>query len=129
MLELDGRIIAETTDAVRVLETSHPPVYYLPRESFLPDVLKPADGTTFCEFKGIARYLSVGSADAAGWFYPAPSAGFEGLVGRVAVYPAQMDRCIVDGEVVQAQAGDFYGGWITEKIVGPFKGEPGTLRW
>jgi uncharacterized protein (DUF427 family) len=129
VLELDGRIIAETTDAVRVLETSHPPVYYLPRECFLPNVLQPADGTTFCEYKGVARYLSVGSVDAAGWFYPSPSAGFEGLVGRVAVYPARMDRCIVDGEVVQAQSGDFYGGWITDKIVGPFKGEPGTLHW
>jgi uncharacterized protein (DUF427 family) len=129
VLELGGRVIAETNDAVRVLETSHSPVYYLPGESFVPDALQPADGTTFCEYKGVAHYLSVGSEDGAGWFYPSPSAGFEELVGRVAVYPARMERCIVDDEVVRAQAGDFYGGWITEKIVGPFKGEPGTQGW
>jgi uncharacterized protein (DUF427 family) len=129
VLELDGRIVAETSGAVRVLETSHPPVYYLPRESFAPGIVRPAEGTTFCEFKGIARYVTIGSADGAGWFYPSPTAGFHELAGRVAVYPGRMDRCIVDGEVVHAQAGDFYGGWITARIVGPFKGEPGTLGW
>ena len=129
VLELGGHVVAQTSNAVRVLETSHPPVYYLPRESFVPGILHPAEGTSFCEFKGVARYLTVGTADRAGWFYPSPTAGFEELSDRVAVYPARMDRCIVDGEVVQAQAGDFYGGWITAKIVGPFKGEPGTQGW
>jgi uncharacterized protein (DUF427 family) len=129
VIELDGRVIADTTQAVRVLETSHPPVYYLPRESFLPGVLQPAPGTSFCEFKGIATYLSVGSVDRAGWTYAAPTVGFGMLTGMVAVYPGQMDRCCVAGEVVRAQAGDFYGGWITDNIVGPFKGEPGTLGW
>ena len=129
VIELDGRVIAETSQAVRVLETSHPPVYYLPRESFAPGILQPAPGTSFCEFKGVATYLSVGSVDSAAWFYETPTAGYSMLAGMVAVYPAQMDRCFVGGEVVRAQAGDFYGGWITSTIVGPFKGEPGTLGW
>jgi uncharacterized protein (DUF427 family) len=128
-IELDGRMIADTTAAVRVLETSHPPVYYLPREAFLDGVLQPAPGSSFCEFKGAAGYLSVGSADRAAWFYPSPSRGFESLVGRVAVYPAAMDRCTVNGETVTAQEGDFYGGWITANIVGPFKGAEGTWGW
>jgi len=128
-IELDGRVVASTNDAVRVLETSHPPVYYLPRSAFADGVLQPAPGTSFCEFKGEAHYLSVGSADRAAWFYPAPSRGFEQLVDRVAVYPGMMDRCTVDGETVVAQEGDFYGGWITENIVGPFKGGEGTWGW
>ena len=128
-VELDGRVIAETSDAVRVLETSHPPVYYLPRTAFADGVLQPADGSSFCEFKGRAGYLSVGSADRAAWFYPEPARGFEQLVDRVAVYPGRMDRCTVGGELVQAQEGDFYGGWITADIEGPFKGGPGTWGW
>ena len=129
VIELDGRVIADTSQAVRVLETSHPPVYYLPREAFAPGILQPAPGTSFCEFKGVATYLSVGSVDSAAWFYATPTAGYSMLAGMVAVYPGQMDRCLVGDEVVRAQAGDFYGGWITSRIVGPFKGEPGTLGW
>ena len=128
-IEMDGAVIASTNAAVRVLETSHPPVYYLPRAAFADGVLQPAPGTSHCEFKGEARYLSVGSADRAAWFYPTPSRGFEVLADRVAVYPAAMDRCIVGDEVVTAQEGDFYGGWITADIVGPFKGAPGTMGW
>jgi len=128
-IEMHGAVIASTNEAVRVLETSHPPVYYLPRSAFADGVLQPAPGTSFCEFKGEARYLSVGSADRAAWFYPTPTRGFEDLVDRVAVYPAAMDRCTVGDDVVTAQEGDFYGGWITPEIVGPFKGAPGTLGW
>lgn len=128
-IDVDGRRVADTTDVVRVLETSHPPVYYLPRAAFAPGVLRPAAGQTFCEFKGSASYLSVGSAERAGWFYPQPTRGFEDLADRVAVYPGAMDRCTVDGETVTAQEGDFYGGWITARIVGPFKGAPGTGGW
>ena len=128
-IELDGRIIADTTAAVRVLETSHPPVYYLPREAFADGILRPASGQSFCEFKGRAGYLSVGSEDRAAWFYPTPNAGYEALVGRVAVYPGRMTRCTVGDDVVTAQDGDFYGGWITPAIVGPFKGASGTLDW
>ena len=128
-IRLGGRVIADTTDAVRVLETSHPPVYYLPRSAFADGVLTPADGASFCEFKGAARYLSVGDALRSAWFYPKPSPGYEALVDRVAVYPSAMDSCEVAGETVTPQAGDFYGGWITSKVVGPFKGEPGTQGW
>jgi uncharacterized protein (DUF427 family) len=128
-IETDGRVVADTTDAVRVLETSHPPVYYLPRSAFADGVLQPAPGASFCEFKGSAKYLSVGTSDRAAWYYPTPNPGFEALVDRVAVYPAAMERCTVNGEVVVAQEGDFYGGWITSNVVGPFKGAPGTAGW
>lgn len=128
-----GETIVDTTDSVRVLETSHPPVYYLPAAAFRPGALADAQGQSFCEFKGLADYLSVrgGSQTASGaaWFYPNPSPGYESLVGRVAVYPSAMQQCTVDGEVVTSQEGDFYGGWITSRVVGPFKGAPGTLGW
>lgn len=130
---LGGEVVVDTTDAVRVLETSHPPVYYLPRAAFAPGSLVPAAGSSYCEFKGEAGYLDVrgGAAVAAraAWFYPEPAAGFAELADRVAVYPGAMDRCEVDGETVRPQAGGFYGGWITDRVVGPFKGEPGTAGW
>lgn len=129
IIRLAGRTIVDTTDAVRVLETSHPPVYYLKRSDFIPDVLSPAPGASFCEFKGAAKYLAVGDVEGAAWYYPSPAAGYELLAGRVAVYPSAMNSCEVAGETVTPQAGDFYGGWITSRVVGPFKGEPGTLGW
>jgi uncharacterized protein (DUF427 family) len=128
-IELDGVLLVDTTDVVRVLETSHPPVYYLPRSAFAAGSLNPVPGTTQCEYKGSARYLSVGRADRAAWFYPDPMPGYEVLADRIAVYPGAMDRCTVDGETVVAQDGDFYGGWITSNVVGPFKGSPGTWGW
>lgn len=133
VVQLGGLVVADTTDAVRVLETSHPPVYYLPRSAFIDGSLTAAAGSSFCEFKGSARYLSVtgGSATAtrSAWYYPTPARGFEALTERIAVYPSEMDSCEVDGETVRAQDGDFYGGWITSRIVGPFKGGPGTTGW
>jgi len=133
VIRLGGEIVADTTEAVRVLETSHPPVYYVPRSAFADGALEPAAGSSFCEFKGGARYLSVrgGSqlAERAAWYYPSPSPGYEQLVDRVAVYPSPMDSCEVDGEIVTAQEGDFYGGWITSAVTGPFKGAPGTAGW
>lgn len=132
-VRLGGELVVDTTDALRVLETSHPPVYYLPRSAFADGVLEPANGSSFCEYKGIARYVSVRAgaafAERAGWFYPTPSPGYESLADRIALYPALMDSCEVNGETVQPQAGGFYGGWITSRVVGPFKGEPGTLGW
>ena len=116
-----------------MLETSHPPTYYVPRADFVSGALEPAAGQSFCEFKGAARYVTVrgGSAraDRAGWYYPDPSAGFESLRDMVAVYPGRMDRCTVDDEVVEAQEGDYYGGWITSRVVGPFKGAADTYGW
>lgn len=133
VVRLGGQVIVDTTAAVRVLETSHPPVYYLPIADFAPGVLVPVSGTTYCEFKGQAHYFDVTSggvvAQRAGWTYPKPTHGFDLLTHRVALYPGRMDSCTVDGEPVTAQEGDFYGGWITSKIVGPFKGGPGTMGW
>lgn len=128
VVRLHGAVIADTTDALRVLETSHPPAYYLPRSAFADGVLQAAEGSSFCEYKGAARYLSVGSAERAAWFYPSPSTGYERLVEHVALYPAPFD-IEVAGETVLPQAGGFYGGWITSRVVGPFKGEPGTAGW
>jgi uncharacterized protein (DUF427 family) len=128
-----GRTIAATSRGMRVLETSHPPVYYFPVEHVVPGVLVPGDRASYCEFKGEARYFSVvvdGSrADDAAWNFAVPTPGYEQLLGYVAFYPDKMDECRVDGEVVRPQPGLFYGGWITSDIVGPFKGEQGTSGW
>ncbi len=131
---LGGTRIAASTRTLRVLETSHPPTYYLPVEDVVDGALVPVAGSTWCEFKGEAAYVDVhggGGAVAprAGWGYPHPSPGFEALVGYVALMPGAMDRCTVAGEVVVPQAGGFYGGWVTSRVVGPFKGEPGTRGW
>ena len=132
---LGGGAIAESRRAHRVLETSHPPVYYVPREDIADGAVTPSGGRgTFCEFKGAASYLDAIGADGvrvprAAWFYPDPASGFEAITGAVAFYPALMDECSLDGEVVTAQPGDFYGGWISSEVAGPFKGGPGTLGW
>ncbi len=137
VVRLGGTVVLDTRRALRVLETSHPPSYYLPLDDFAPGALQPATGTSFCEWKGLAIYLDVvgGTADSpvvasrAAWTYPQPSSPFEQLAGFVSLYPGQMDECTVGGEVVQAQPGDFYGGWITSRVVGPFKGVPGSRGW
>ena len=130
---LGGLLVADTSASLRVLETSHPPTYYLPEGAFVAGVLRPAEGSSWCEFKGVAAYVDVVGGDAvaprAAWTYPRPSPGFEPLVGHVALMPGAMDRCTVDDEVVIPQSGGFYGGWITSRVVGPFKGEPGTRGW
>ncbi|MFB2584313.1 DUF427 domain-containing protein [Herbiconiux liukaitaii] len=132
-IRLGGQLIVETRDAFRVLETSHPPVYYLPMADFATGSLVDADGSSFCEFKGRARYLDVRGGDevrsACAWNYPQPAPGFEPLRNRVAVYAQQMDECTVDGEIVTPQPGSFYGGWITASVVGPFKGISGSQGW
>ncbi|WP_430647341.1 DUF427 domain-containing protein [Agromyces sp. GXS1127] len=132
-IDLGGERVVDTRDVVRVLETSHPPVYYLPVDAFAPGALVPAAGASFCEFKGAARYFDVvggeRTADRAAWNYPTPSPGFEALRDRVAVYAAPMDACTVDGERVLPQPGGFYGGWITAGVAGPFKGGPGSMGW
>ncbi|HLN79332.1 MAG TPA: DUF427 domain-containing protein [Nocardioidaceae bacterium] len=130
---LGGRVVARTTRALRVLETSHPPTYYIPMADFAEGSLVPAAGTSFCEWKGTASYLDVHGgnvvAERAAWYYPEPSTAFAELRDHVAVYPGAMERCLVDGEVVRPQPGGFYGGWITSRVVGPFKGDPGTRSW
>jgi uncharacterized protein (DUF427 family) len=130
---VNGVVIAESTQTKRVLETSHPPVYYIPPADIRMELLKPTDGQTWCEWKGTARYFDVIVADRkipkSAWAYPSPTRAFESIRDHVAFYPHLMDACFVGEEQVQAQAGGFYGGWITSNIVGPFKGEPGTRGW
>jgi uncharacterized protein (DUF427 family) len=129
----NGKVIAETRRAQRVLETSHPPVYYIPPEDVRMEYLTASGRQTWCEWKGRAGYydLDVDGKQVrdAAWFYPNPVVGYEVIEGCVAFYPGKMDACFVDGERVRAQPGGFYGGWITDDIVGPFKGEPGTVGW
>ncbi|MBA2639500.1 MAG: DUF427 domain-containing protein [Nocardioidaceae bacterium] len=128
-----GEVVARSTRAVRVLETSHPPTYYVPADDFVAGALRTATGGSWCEWKGQATYHDlVGggvAAAAAGWSYPAPTPGFAVLRDQIAVYPGRVERCTVDGEPVRAQAGGFYGGWITDRVTGPFKGEAGTRGW
>lgn len=134
VIEVDGQLVADTRRSLRVLETSHPPVYYVPAEAITPGLLTPVSGTTWCEFKGSASYFDVACSSGrvvprAAWHYPQPSAGYEALVDHVAFYPGRMDLCTVDDETVVAQPGDFYGGWITSRVTGPFKGVPGSRGW
>lgn len=129
----NGVVIVDTKSPLRILETSHPPTYYLPRDDVDLSVLEPVEGTTFCEFKGRASYadLVVGESRLARavWWYEDPSPGYRELIDHIALYPGRVDQCTVNGEIVQAQEGDFYGGWITSRVTGPFKGAPGTLGW
>ena len=128
-----GQVVCRTAESWQVLETSHPPTYYLPRRAFLAGVLRAGTGSSFCEWKGAARYLDIvvgeRTATRAAWFYPSPSPGYEALVDHVALYAGVTDGCFVDGERVVPQPGSFYGGWITDGIAGPFKGGPGSLGW
>jgi uncharacterized protein (DUF427 family) len=129
----NGELIAETRHALRMLETSHPPVYYIPPADVRSKVLVPSSKTSFCEWKGRARYYSVQvaerRADNAAWYYPEPVPAYAALRDYIAFYPGMMEACFVDGERVKSQPGGFYGGWITKDIVGPFKGGPGTVGW
>ena len=119
-----GQTIADTTTALRVLETTHPPVYYVPLTDVVASALTPSRRNSFCEFKGSARYFDVAGVADAAWTYD------EGpLTGHVAFYASKLDDCFVDDEKAKPQEGGFYGGWITSDLVGPFKGGPGTMGW
>jgi len=117
-----------------VLETSHPPTYYVAADAVLAGALRPGSGRSWCEWKGQASYVDLVAADGrvlkpqAAWTYPRPTPGFEALAGALAFYPSGV-CCLLDHEEVQAQEGDFYGGWISSEVTGPFKGAPGTLGW
>jgi len=129
-----GRIVvADSHAAWRVLETSHPPGWYVPRVDIADGALVASRHRSFCEWKGIASYWTVIGGDRvqadAAWSYENPSPAFAAMVGSVAFYPDLMDSCTVAGELVRPQAGGFYGGWVTDDVVGPFKGEPGTQFW
>lgn len=129
----DGESIADTTGALRVLETSHPPTYYIPPGDLRTDLLRPNGHQTVCEWKGRASYYDLVASDttvtSVAWTYVRPSAGYEQLAGYLAFYAQKVDACFVDDEQVDAQAGSFYGGWITSWITGPFKGAAGTAGW
>ncbi len=137
-----GVVIAETTHALRVLETSHPPVFYLPPGDVHADLLRRSPSrNSFCEFKGVALYWTLDLRSVLGqtaanatvndvaWSYPQPTPAFAALRDHLAFYANRVDECTVDGDRVQSQEGDFYGGWITPGITGPFKGPPGTRGW
>ena len=128
-----GRIVARTTAAFRVLETSHPPVYYFPPADVDMTLLRPAAGSTSCEWKGRAAYFDIVVGPVvrprAAWSYPQPTADTAVIRDHVAFYPALADQCTVDDRIVTAQPGGFYGGWITSDLAGPFKGGPGTAGW
>ncbi len=132
-IRLGGMLVASSRATVRVLETSHPPTYYLPIADFADGVLVPVEGSTVCEWKGRAAYFDVVAggrrAARAAWQYPEPVAAYARLRGMASVMPGEMDECTVDGEVVRPQEGGFYGGWVTDRVVGPFKGGPGSWGW
>jgi uncharacterized protein (DUF427 family) len=128
-----GVVVADSTSTLRVLETSHPPTYYIPRFDARQDVLVPSRSSTVCEWKGLGTYWSLRIAghvelDVA-WGYRHPRPGFRAIAGHLAFYAQRVDECWVDDEQVQPSPGLFYGGWITSAIEGPFKGSVGTERW
>jgi uncharacterized protein (DUF427 family) len=139
-IEPDSRVVvvrhekdelARTVRGVRVLETASPPTFYIPPEDVSRDLLVPAPGSSFCEWKGRAEYWALASAPelgSVGWSYPEPTREFQSIRNHFSFYPAKVS-CFVGGERVRPQPGRFYGGWITSEIVGPFKGEPGTGGW
>jgi uncharacterized protein (DUF427 family) len=134
LAELGGEVIADSIHALRVLETSHPPTVYVPPGDVRWDLLSASRvRSSWCEFKGAARYLDATAGGrtvrAVGWTYAEPAPGYEALRDHVAFYPGRLDAASLGDEPVHAQAGDFYGGWITADLVGPFKGPPGTLGW
>ena len=133
VIEHLGKIVVKTRNAIRTLETSHPPSYYIPPADISPGLLRRAAGSSFCEWKGAAAYWDVVIdgivLPRVGWSYPTPTAPFGLLRDHVAFYAAPFDRCSVNGEIVVPQPGEFYGGWITSKVVGPFKGIPGSRGW
>ncbi|HEV2128945.1 MAG TPA: DUF427 domain-containing protein [Thermomicrobiales bacterium] len=133
IVRFNDEVVADSTRTHRVLETSHPPLFYIPPEDVRVELLNANGEQTWCEFKGDAHYYDLAVGDrvsrSAAWCYPEPAKGYEAIQYAIAFYPSRVDECTVDGEIVEAQAGDFYGGWITSEIIGPFKGGPGTQGW
>ncbi len=129
-----GRVVADTTSAIRVLETSQPPAYYLPIADVDRSLLRASDRHSLCEWKGLASYWTIDVGDGrpladAAWSYEHPTPAFAAIAGHVAFYAQVLDECWVDDERVVPNPGMFYGGWITSRVVGPFKGAAGTLHW
>eukprot|EP01113_Clastostelium_recurvatum_P029377 TRINITY_DN3544_c0_g1_i1.p1 TRINITY_DN3544_c0_g1~~TRINITY_DN3544_c0_g1_i1.p1 ORF type:complete len:177 (+),score=32.86 TRINITY_DN3544_c0_g1_i1:30-533(+) len=129
----NGVELANSTKAWRLLETSHPPTYYIPAEDIKMEHLRELPGTTFCEFKGYATYYDVQVGDKvarqSAWAYLKPTPGYEGIANCYGFYANKMDECYVGDERATPQPGDYYAGWVTKDIVGPFKGIPGSRFW
>lgn len=132
-VEFQGIVLADMMRALRVSETSSPPVYYIPPSDIRMEHLEPSARTSFCEWKGVASYWSVRVGDRfakdSGWSYPHPDPGYEAITDYIAFYPRRMDACWVGDDRVTPQPGLYYGGWVTPEITGPFKGTPGTEAW
>jgi uncharacterized protein (DUF427 family) len=132
-VEHAGVVVAETTHGLRVLETSQAPAYYFPPDDVDESLLVPLRRRVTCEWKGVARYLDVvvgrPGAHAAAWRYDDPTPPYAAIAGHVAFYPQRVDVCLVDDERVASNGGEFYGGWVTSELVGPFKGGPGSSGW
>ena len=132
-VEFEGVWLADSVNALRVLETASPPTIYVPSTDVALEYLTPAIGRTFCEWKGFASYFHVKvgerTARKAAWHYPKPRSDFTVLVDHIAFYAGRVDACYIDDERVKPQGGRYFGGWVTKNIVGPYKGEPGSEGW
>jgi uncharacterized protein (DUF427 family) len=126
-------VVLDSNSSYRILETSHPPTYYIPIVDFKEGTVVKASGSSFCEWKGMAEYYDLIAGDQqvrkCAWGYPNPNAAYAPIKEHISVYAHLMEACYINDELVQAQEGDFYGGWITSNIVGPFKGGDGTWGW
>jgi len=131
-VRLEDLVIADSSQNYRILETASPPTFYIPPHSVRVQLLEPCPGNSLCEWKGVADYWTLkhrsSLLQSIGWSYPSPNPPFEAIAGYFSFYPAVVE-CFVDGERVRPQPGEFYGGWVTNEIVGPFKGAPGTGQW
>ncbi len=131
-VRLGNLVVAQTSAAIRVLETASPPTFYLPLGDVNVNLLRRGNGSSFCEWKGAATYWSLEHGgeviENVGWSYASPTTAFAKIQGHLSFYPALLE-CYVDGERVRPQIGGFYGGWVTNEIVGPYKGQPGTAGW
>jgi uncharacterized protein (DUF427 family) len=131
-VRLENLIIADSQQSYRILETASPPTFYIPPYNVRLESLELFRGSSICEWKGVAQYWTLKipqrSSQSIAWSYPNPNPPFEAIAGYFSFYPARLE-CFVDGQRVRPQPGEFYGGWVTSEIVGPFKGEPGTWHW
>ena len=130
---VDNKTIAKTNKAFRVIETSHPPTYYFPPKDVAMNLLQTNKSNSFCEWKGIANYIDLHLGKIKilniGWFYNSPKKEFQPIKDYISFYASKTEKCIVNGEIVKKQEGEFYGGWITKNLIGPFKGARGTSFW
>jgi uncharacterized protein (DUF427 family) len=129
-----GISVVDSFRAIRILETSQPPAYYVPRDDVRMDLVFKDKARTYCEWKGAASYYALRLPDGetvfdVAWSYLTPNSAYAAIAGFLAFYAQKVDQCRVDGEVVEPNPGSFYGGWITSKVAGPFKGDPGTEGW